>query len=286
MMEQAPGFYRRTVGEMVVTAVNDGFIDLPYAAFPSLAPEDITALLAAAFRPPVARTTVGTYLVQGGGRTVLIDTGAGTSFGPTMGRLPANLAAAGVQPGDIDLVLLTHAHGDHIGGLVRDGAAAFPKAQVAMAEAERGFWMDSDPGVMPEAMRGAFTRTQAAVQDVLAAYGDRMVGLAATPGITPVPLPGHTPGHTGFRIGEGAEALLIWGDVIHVQDIQGPRPDAGLMFDSNPAQATETRSRVLDMAAKDRLLIAGMHLNFPSFHHVARMGQGYALVPEMWSPTP
>lgn len=286
MTEQAPGFYRRTVGDVVVTALNDGYIDLPFAAFPALAPADATALLAVAFRPPVARTTVGCYLVQGGGRTVLIDTGAGTLFGPTMGRLPTNLQAAGVQPGDIDLVLLTHAHGDHVGGLARDGAAVFPKAQVAMADAERSFWLDSDASTMPEARRDAFKGAQATVRAALAPYMDRMTGFDAGPGITPVPLPGHTPGHTGFRIGEGAEALLIWGDVIHVQDIQAPRPEAGLVFDTNPEQAIETRERVLDLAANERLLIAGMHLHFPTFHHVARVGQGYALVPEMWSPTP
>lgn len=286
MTEQAPGFYRRKVGDVVVTAVNDGFIDLPFAAFPGLADADATALLAAAFRPPVARTMVGCYLVQGGGRTVLIDTGAGTLFGPTMGRLPANLQAAGVQPGDIDLILLTHAHGDHVGGLTRDGAAVFPKAQVAMAEAERSFWLDGDASAMPEGKRDAFKGAQASVRAALAPYMDRTVGFDAAPGITPVPLPGHTPGHTGFRIGEGADAVLIWGDVIHVQDIQAPRPEVGLMFDTNPEQAIETRKRALDMAANERLLIAGMHLHFPTFHHVARVGGGYALVPEMWSPTP
>ena len=285
MTEQAPGFYRQCVGGFVVTALNDGGGDLPFAALPGITPEDAKALLAHAFRPPVARTTVNTFLVQGGGRTVLIDTGAGGSFGPTAGKLPASMAAAGIEPGDVDLVLLTHLHGDHTGGLVRDGAAVFPNAAVGVAEAETAYWLDdANAAKVPEARRGGFASAKAA----LAPYMDRLQMLGtgpAAPGVTPVPLPGHTPGHTGFRVEDGGEAVLIWGDVLHLQDIQGPRPDLGLAFDVDGQQATDTRLRTLDMAAADRLLVAGMHLHFPAFHHVARAGNGYALVPEMWAPT-
>lgn len=283
MMDQVPGFYRRRVGDLTVTVLNDGFLDLPFAAMPAITAEDAAALLAQAFRPPVGRTTVSAFLVQGGGRTVLIDTGAGALFGPTMGRLPANLAASGVAPGDIDTVLLTHMHGDHLGGLTHDGTAAFPNAAVMAAEAERAFWLDTDPASAPEGMRSTIATAQAAIapyKDRLSTFGTAPVA----PGITPVPLPGHTPGHTGFRIGDGADALLIWADVIHLQDIQGPRPEIGLVFDADPEGAIATRQRVLDMAASERMLVAGMHLHFPTFHHVARVGQGYALVPEMWSP--
>ena len=283
MTDQGPGFYRRSVGDLTVTVLNDGFIDLPFGAMPAITPEDAAALLAHAFRPPVGRTTVSAFLVQGGGRTVLIDTGAGTLFGPTMGRLPANLAAAGVAPADIGTVLLTHMHGDHLGGLTHGGTAVFPNATVMAAEAERAFWLDADPASVPEGMRNTVVTAQAS----LAPYKDRLSTFGTTsiaPGITPVPLPGHTPGHTGFRIGDGTDAVLIWADVIHLQDIQAPRPEIGLVFDTDPAGAIATRQRVLDMAASERMLVAGMHLHFPTFHHVARAGQGYALLPEMWSP--
>ena len=286
MMEQAPGVYRHRVGSFTVTALNDGGGDLPFAAMPALPEDEAKALLAQAFRPPVARTTVNTFLVQGGGRTVLIDTGAGGSFGPTAGKLPVNMAAAGIKPGDIDLLLLTHLHGDHTGGMVQDGAAVFPNAAVGVPEGEMAYWLDdTNAAKVPEARRGGFASAQAA----LAPYKDRLIILGANeaaPGITPIPLPGHTPGHTGFRITDGSEALLIWADLIHLQDIQGPRPEIGLAFDVDGPQATATRLRTLDMAATDRLLVAGMHLHFPAFHHVARAGQGYALMPEMWALNP
>ena len=285
-MDQAPGFYRHRIGSVVVTALNDGGGDLPFAALLGIIPEDAQTLLAQSFRPPVGRTTVNTFLVQAAGRTVLIDTGAGASFGPTAGKLPANLAAAGVAPGDIDLVLLTHLHGDHTGGLVHNGTAVFPNAAVGVAEAEFAYWLDdANAAKVPEARRGGFATAKAA----LAPYMGRLHTLTsapAAPGITPVPLPGHTPGHTGFRIKDGDAALLIWGDVIHLQDIQGPRPEIGLAFDIDMQKATETRQHTLDMAASERLLVAGMHLSFPAFHHVARAGSGYRLEPVMWAPTP
>lgn len=278
---QAPGLYRRRIGDLVVTAVNDGVGQLPFGALKGITEDDAKALLAQVFQPPAARTTIGGYLVQGGGRTVLIDTGAATAFGPTAGFLHANLAAAGVRPGDIDLVLLTHLHVDHFGGLTKDGAALFPNAAIAMSEGEKTFWLDPDPASLPEGLRGNASNAQAA----LAPYKNRItvLGQEAAPGITPVPLPGHTQGHTGFRIGDGNDALLIWGDVIHLQDIQAPRPDVGMVFDTHPEVAISTRKRLLDMAATDRLLVAGMHLHFPTFHHVARAGEGYALLPEMWT---
>ena len=119
----------------------------------------------------------------------------------------------------------------------------------------------------------------------MAPYGSRMrtfSGDAAIPGIRALPLPGHTPGHTGYIVDGGGRRLLIWGDVMHMHDVQERRPDVGMVFDTDPAAAAASRRKALDMAASERMMVAGMHLHFPAFVHVARAGNGYALVPEPW----
>ena len=277
MTEQAPGYYRRAVGEFIVTALNDGFLDLPIEAFRGIEPQDASALLTSQFRRPTPRASVNCFLIQGHGRTILIDAGAGDALGPMLGRLPANLAAAGVAAGEIDLVLMTHLHSDHAGGLCEPGGSArFNNAELAMAEAEHRFWLDD------ASLAGAsdqYKQVAEAARQATKPYADRIRMLGngpMAPGVTPVPLPGHTPGHTGYRIGEGEDALLIWGDIMHVQDVQQQDPGVGLVFDADPDQAIETRRQALD--------IAGMHLHFPAFSHVTRSGSGYTLIPETWSP--
>ena len=285
MIDQAPGFYRRKTGDQIVTALNDGYMDGPLALMPNIAPDEASALLVARFRGPTPRLSVHAYLVQGAGRTVLIDTGAGTNMGPTCGRLMSNLAAAGVSPGEIDLVLLTHFHPDHSGGLATPaGEAVFPNAELAFAADDAAYWMnEATEATMPEEKRGAFQGARAAA----APYHGRsraIHGTDAAPGITRVPLPGHTPGHSGYRIGQGPDALLIWGDIMHVPDVQSARPEVVVGFDIEPAQAVATRRAILELAATERLAVAGMHLHFPGFSHVARAGTGYELVPEQWIP--
>ncbi len=280
-VEQVPGLYRRRVGNLVVTAVNDGFLDLPLEAMQGIEPRQASALLTGHFRRAPPRSSVNAFLVQGGGRTVLIDTGGG-DMAPTLGRVLPNLAAAGVDPGTVDLILLTHLHPDHAGALAKDGEAVFANAELALSEAEAGFWLDeAEMAAAPEGRRPYFEGAQAAVKP----YRERMrmVGTSAVaPGITPVPLRGHTPGHTGYCIDDGGDSLLIWGDIMHVPDVQSTRPEVGMVFDTDPEQAVETRRRLLDMVATDRLAVAGMHLHFPGFSHLARAGGAYALVPETW----
>ena len=286
-MSENPGHYSRRVGEFTVTALNDGFFEAPPGAILlGISTEDAEALLAARYRGPALLLHVNAYLVQGGGRTVLIDTGTGGQMGPTAGRLMQNLAAAGVQPDDVDAVLLTHFHGDHSGGLATaDGQAVFPRAELLYPPADAAYWFDdAAQAAAPEAKRGAFTAARAAA----APYRERMraVDGEAFPGVTRLPLPGHTPGHSGWQIGNGPDALLIWADIMHVPEVQGPRPTVGVGFDVDPAQAVETRQAILARAAGERLLIAGMHMHFPGFCHISKDGDGYAVIPEAWHPEP
>lgn len=281
---QVPGYYRRRIGDMVVTALSDGMIDIPLKLLHGIEPGTASELLTQAFRAPTPRASVNAFLVQGGGRTVLIDTGAGSNMGPALGRLQANLAAAGVTPGDIDVVLLTHFHGDHSGGLAStSGEAVFPQAELVAPKDDADFWFDdAKASAAAEGKRAAF----AAARVAAAPYRARLRLFSnsdAAPGIRAVPLPGHTPGHTGYMVESGSEQMLIWGDIFHVPDVQARRPEVGVGFDIDPAGAVATRRRALDMAAQDRLLVAGMHMHFPAFSHVARLADGYAVVPTAWS---
>ncbi len=272
------GLHRRQLGDVVVTAVSDGGLTLPPEVLQGIEPQEVEAALLAAGRTPPFVTSINAYLLQWPGRTVLVDTGSGPLIGPSAGKLLENLEAAGVAPDDVDAVLLTHLHIDHVGGLVdAAGAPVFGRADLLVRDEELDFWRDDAAmQAAPEARRSSFDLARRAT----AAYGARLqryTGEAPLPGIEAVALPGHTPGHTGYAIGSGAEQLLIWGDVVHVADVQAPRPEVTLVFDSNPAQAADSRRRILDRAASDGLLVAGMHLAFPGFARVVRSAEAYAV---------
>ena len=284
--QQPPGVHHRAIGDIVVSALNDGMFEGSFdflAGFDHAAAEELHR---ATFRAVPPRLTVNAFLLHVGGRKVLVDGGCGGVMGPTLGRLLGNLAAIGVAPGDIDTILATHLHPDHVGGLVDgNGAAVFPRAELVVHAAEPKFWNDDAvlAGVTSEQDKGFF----ALARGTLAAYRGRtrlVTGGEVVPGVTALPEPGHTPGHTGWLIASGGDSLLIWGDIVHLPGIQFPRPEAGMTFDVDRAQAMATRQRIFDMVATDRVRVAGMHLDFPAFGHVARRSEGYEFVPEVWSP--
>ena len=244
--------YTRKVGDLEVIAISDGYFEaVPSQLFINIAPEDLEAVLTAAYLDPAkpARLGVTAHLVRGGGRTMLIDTGTADLFGPTLGRLPAALAALGVAPETVDAVLLSHMHPDHLGGLLAADAPAFPNATVHVDQTDLAFWTDeATASKAPEGMQPFFARARATA----AAYGDRIMPFTGEaevlPGVTSVPLPGHTVGHTGFRLTSGDAGILIFADAANSSAIQFSHPEAGLTFDTDPALAAETRRKLFDMA--------------------------------------
>ena len=284
---QTPGIHHKAIGDMLVTALNDGMFEGSFAMLSAFETGTAEQMHRDRFRAAPPRLAVNSFLIQTDAKTILVDAGCGGVFGPDLGNLAGNLAALGIKPGDVDTVLCTHLHPDHVGGLV-DGAgqAVFPNAELVVHANDHIFWGDDATlaGAKSDQDKGFVTLARTTI----AAYADRtrlLAGGDAVPGVSIVPAPGHTPGHSGWLVSSGNAALLIWGDIVHMPGIQFARPDAGMGFDIDGVQAIATRQRIMDMTATDRLLVAGMHLDFPCFGHVARAAEGYAFVPDVWTPT-
>ena len=281
---QVPAVHHRRIGEITVCTVSDGYLDGSMAVIQNIPEAEAAQLLRDSFRPVPRRTAVNTFIVRSGGRTALVDTGCGTAMAATGGKLFENLAAIGVAPEEVDTVLLTHMHPDHSNGLSdAAGRPLFPKAELVMHQAELAFWHDD--AAMAKADETSRARNFMAGRTQVAPYRDRTrthAGGEVFPGVTAMPFPGHTPGHSGYLLASGGESLLIWGDIVHVPEVQVPHPEVTMAFDVDPVQAAAMRRRVFDMVATDRMLVAGMHLHFPAYGHMVKRADGFVLLPEAW----
>ncbi len=221
---------------------------------------------------------VNAFVVQRGPHTYMIDAGSGETLGPDLGKMPQRLAAVGVDPAKVEAVVMTHLHADHAGGLMtRTGAAFFPNAEIVVQQAEVAFWTDDGArSRAPAAMDPMFAIARAA----LAPYQGRVrtvVGAGpAVPGLTFVPLPGHTPGHAGLMLADGNQQFLFFGDVIHSALLQFPHPAWTVVFDVDQAQAAATRRGILDRLAADKIAVTGSHI--PDRGLIAARNMGYALL--------
>ncbi|NTA19438.1 MBL fold metallo-hydrolase [Agrobacterium tumefaciens] len=284
--KQVAGFYRTIIGDYEVTALYDGGGTID-ASLLNGDPALIETLLARSFQddPRHVSSTVQGYLVNTGSKLVLIDTGAGGHWGPpTLGKLVQNLKASGYKPEQVDLVLLTHLHGDHAGGIYQDGKRIFPNATVMMKKADADFWLSKE--IMAKAPEDAKIFFQIA-QDGAAPYMaagkwkpfesmDEII-----PGIAPYAIPGHTPGHTGYMISSEGQSLLVWGDVAHVGAVQMPHPEVSIVFDSDSESAVKTREALLVKLATDKTMIAAAHMPYPGLGRIRKddSGVGYDWVP-------
>ncbi|WP_440411818.1 MBL fold metallo-hydrolase [Neorhizobium petrolearium] len=262
------------VGDFTITAVSDGYLHASFDFLANIDPAEASRMQENAGITDHTSIHINCYLVRGGGRTILIDAGAG-GFKQWGGRLTANLLLAGIHPSEIDAILLTHAHPDHVGGVMNaSGEAVFPNAELVAHHREVAFWEDDgNLSRAPERARGNFL----AARQAFDGYRERLRTFDAGEvfaGMTAVPLPGHTAGHTGYRLESGGQNLLVWGDIVHFPAIQIPRPDVSIAFDQDAHLAAETRTRLLDIASSENLLIAGMHLGESAFGHIARTANG------------
>jgi glyoxylase-like metal-dependent hydrolase (beta-lactamase superfamily II) len=291
---QAPGFYRMMIGTFEVTALFDGLVELDAGLLLNVSEKETHELLSRALidNPHKIPTSANAYLINTGAKLVLVDTGGGKAFGAALGRLGENLAAAGYKPEQVDAVLITHLHGDHVGGLLNaEGKPAFPNAVVYLAKAEHDFWLTGAepkvPDVYKEHLKQARQMARKIAEPYLALNRWKTFDNGSLPisGIKPIPIPGHTPGHTAYEIESEGQKLVIIGDTVHVAAVQFARPDAAVSFDFDPKQAVATHKAIFRRVADGKTLVADMHIAFPGIGRLRSDGKdGYVWVPIEYSP--
>lgn len=272
------GVHRTTVGKLEVVALQDGEIQLPITFLKGIEPDQAKALLGGKDK---ADASVNTFLVRLPDKTVLVDTGTGgDGKGPT-GHLPERLQAAGIDPAKIDLVLITHLHYDHAGGLIKaDGTRAFPKAVLRVSQAEHDAWLGADAKV-PDRMKDRLPALKAALAPYQAAGAYQPFGPKDElgKGIRIMPTAGHTGGHTSYVFSSDGKEIWVVGDLIHIGAVQFAQPNATMMFDSDPDKAIAARREVFTKAAKAGIPIAATHLPFPGMVQLKVKGDAFVATP-------
>jgi len=285
---QAPGFYRMMLGDFEVTALFDGVLDFsPKELLTNTTPAQVGELLHRSFEGDKVLTSVNAYLINTGDKLVLIDTGAGETFGPGLNKLQSNLKSAGYQPEQVDMVLITHMHPDHLGGLFLEGKRMFPNAIVYAGKADAAYWLDeAEMNKVPTEKQKFFHDAQSNMNPYVRAgqfkpiLGDTQLA----PGIRAVEAHGHTPGHTIYAVESKGQKLMVWGDLIHVAAVQFPEPQVTITFDVDSKLAAVQRKKAYVEAAKERYLVASAHLPFPGLGHLRAARKGYEWVPVDYLP--
>ncbi|CAI2527680.1 MBL fold metallo-hydrolase [Serratia liquefaciens] len=279
----APGFYRIMLGSYEVTALSDGVLRLPVdKLLLNSSPKQIETALAEHHQGLPVVTSVNAYLINTGSKLILIDTGAGSLLGEGLGKLVANLEAAGYQPQQVGEIYLTHMHPDHLGGLTQNGKAAFPNAVVRAGQQDADFWLSESR------LKQASPKEKASFENVIAALKPyQAAGHFKTfsndgelsPGISAFAAHGHTPGHSIYLVESQGRKLLLVGDLIHVAAVQFAHPRVAISFDKDAKAAVAQRLRVFSDSAQRRVLVGGPHLSFPGLGYLNKQGEGYDWIP-------
>lgn len=222
---------------------------------------------------------VNNFVFRRGDATILIDAGAGNTMQPTLGRLPVNLREAGVDPASVTHVVITHLHPDHANGLVDDeGRAVFPNADILVHGTEYEFWMRSSEASGVESVARMRARNKINLGPYTARIKTMQDGESFL-GCEPILAPGHSPGHTCWRIDTGAEPLIAWGDLVHFSNIQIGHPTIAVKYDLEPDLARQSRLAMLERIATERFAVAGAHVSAPGLGYVSRDADGFRFEP-------
>ena len=292
--KQAPGFYRYKVGDFEVTQIADGArtFPMPDTFVINQKKEDALAAAEAAYMPK-GQVTIpfNPMVINTGSKLVVIDTGNGLgAFEQSkgvVGQMNANMTAAGIDPKAVDIVLISHFHGDHMNGLKRaDGSQVYPNAEIKVPAVEWAFWADEANASKANGFnKPNFPNVKKAFDGLADKVTKFEWDKEVAPGITAIGAPGHTPGHTAFAVQSGSGKLLVQSDVTNIPALFVRNPDWHVAFDNDPAMAQATRHKFYDMAAAEKVPVAGYHFSFPSVGHVEKDGKGYRLVPVAWQPS-
>ncbi|TPN37057.1 MBL fold metallo-hydrolase [Mesorhizobium sp. B2-3-3] len=287
---QSPGFYRMMLGDFEVTALLDGTHRFP--VFETLMarsksssqnqngsrepladskPGEIEARLAAADLSVPLEGSINAFLINTGTKLVLIDSGAGALYGVCCGHLLENLRASGYQPEQIDEVLLTHLHADHVGGVMANETMAFPNATIRVSQTDADYWLSEvNEKAAPRFLLPMFVGAQHVLRPYIAAkkFQPFQYGADLLPSIRAIATPGHTPGHSSYIVESRGQKLLVWGDIVHVAPIQFPDPGVTVSYDNDGKQAEQQRELLFSEAARMGYWIGAAHIAFPGLGHV------------------
>jgi glyoxylase-like metal-dependent hydrolase (beta-lactamase superfamily II) len=286
---KAAGYYRYKVGSYEITAIYDGIWlwDLDATRVKNAPLADVQKALADAFAPagklPIPFTSL---VINTGPKLILIDCGGGNAFAPqTAGSWRDNFTAAGFNPGQVDTVIISHFHPDHVNNLrTADGQLTFPNAEVMVPAPEWAFWMDdAKMNATPEAGRGVFMNTRRVFGSIASKVTRYEWGKEIAPGITSVGTPGHTPGHTSFAVASGNQSLMVMSDVSNNPYLFVRHPEWQIAFDMDGPLAVEGRKKMLDRVAADKMQVAAYHFPFPATGHITKVGSGYRYENASWN---
>jgi glyoxylase-like metal-dependent hydrolase (beta-lactamase superfamily II) len=284
---QQPGYYRMMVGDFEVTALCDGTIPQDWEKLlTNTTAAEIDSLRRLAYLSGPVETSVNAYLINTGSKLIMVDAGTAELFGPTLGHLEASIKAAGYTPAQIDVILATHIHTDHTGGLMEGDRMVFPNALIYASEKEADFWFNkANQAKLPKWMEKFFHEAEMKVGPYKKAGKLRTFGYGKElfPGITPLPAPGHTPGHTFYALESKGQKLVFWGDIMHAAAIQFPDPSVTIEYDVDPAAAAAQRKKAYAEAAREGYFVAAAHISFPGIGHLRASGTGYKWIPINYS---
>lgn len=285
-----PGYYHVKIGDIDIVALSDGSIpqDLNQL-LTNVQPGQIKELTGLNFQEPIVEASVNAYLFKLGGKMILVDAGTSELYGPSLGHLSASFASAGYKPEDVDVVLITHIHTDHTGGLMDGDRMVFPNATVYVSKKEYDFWLTPENYTnASKEMKPYFEQAALKMNPYVKAskvktfgYGEEIL-----PGILPIASAGHTPGHSFYQVSSKGETIVFWGDILHSAAVQFADPDVTIVYDVDPKAAAASRKKAFADAAKGKHWIAADHISFPGIGHIRATGtEGYRWFPVNFTTT-